>query len=72
MGRSSDSHSSATGGTIVTKDSDGNVRAFLGHVCGSGNLHISFNTIESVQEFYDSLIKFNFLEYKDGMEFLQP
>jgi hypothetical protein len=35
IGVSDDSHASHWGGTVVVKDSTGQVRAFFGHVCGS-------------------------------------
>jgi len=35
IGICSDSHYNPWGGTIVTKDSNGTIKSFFGHVCGS-------------------------------------
>jgi len=45
-----DSHGDRGGGTIVTRDSSGEIHTFLGHVCG--DLHAKGETLE---EFYASL-----------------
>lgn len=53
FGVCSDSHSSHRGGTIVLKESTGQVRAFFGHVCGS--LFPEYNLLaksESLEELY--------------------
>ena len=46
MWRSLNSHGHFRGGTIVTKDSRGAVRAFLGHVCGS--VQVRGDTLDEV------------------------
>jgi hypothetical protein len=43
------------GGTVVVKDSRGQVRAFFGHVCGSGMLKGAFGSTKSLDEFYKQL-----------------
>jgi hypothetical protein len=49
-----DSHRFKDGGTIVVKDSTGRVRAFFGHVCGSGRLGGWLREANSLEEFYNS------------------
>lgn len=51
FGVSDDSHSSAHGGTVVTKDSAGNTRAFFGHVCGP-RFFERLRDAKSLKEFY--------------------
>jgi hypothetical protein len=75
FGVCSDSHSSHRGGTIVVKDSTGQVRAFFGHVCGPRWLERAllhglksldeFQGPKSLDEFYGSetLSIFKFREY---------
>jgi hypothetical protein len=48
---SADSHSSFWGGTVVTKDSTGRVRAFFGHVCGHGAM-VPFSNAKSLDEYF--------------------
>ena len=49
-----DSHSEPGGGTIVSRDSAGEIHVFFGHVCG--DLHARGETLE---EFYTSLRGYN-------------
>ena len=49
-----DSHSEPGGGTIVSRDSSGEVHVFFGHVCG----HV-FARGETLEEFYASLRGYN-------------
>ncbi len=60
-----DSHSSPWGGTVVVKDSRGQVRAFFGHVCGSRALEIGLQQSDSLDDFYHSdwLRGFGFAEH---------
>lgn len=51
FGVSDDSHSSAHGGTVVTKDSAGNTHAFFGHVCGP-RFFERLRDAKSLKEFY--------------------
>jgi hypothetical protein len=55
------------GGTMVVKDSRGQVRCFLGHVCGSGAQSEFWGTdhSESLDQFYTRLVEsFRFVEHK--------
>jgi hypothetical protein len=52
FGVSSDSHDSHWGGTIVVKDSTGQIHAYFGHVCGPNRLEYILSTAESLREFY--------------------
>ena len=54
-----DSHSEPGGGTVVSRDSDGEVHVFFGHVCGRP--HAWGNTLE---EFYTNLRRYNRIEEK--------
>ncbi|MCK5708070.1 MAG: hypothetical protein KAI43_10495 [Candidatus Aureabacteria bacterium] len=65
FGVSSDSHSNPWGGTIVTKDSNGQIRCFFGHVCGSGFLRVIFTLTQpkTLDEIYNDKLK-SFKEYK--------
>jgi hypothetical protein len=72
-----DSHTSPEGGTIVVKDSNGRIRAFFGHVCGSTWLAFLTREWESLADLDTSLRSgplhsFHFGEYlfptKDGEE----
>ena len=53
FGRCQDSHGAwrRGGGTVVVKDSKGQVRAFFGHVCGAGNLGAAWEQW-SLEDFY--------------------
>jgi hypothetical protein len=64
-GLSEDSHAGRDGGTIVVKDSTGNVRAFFGHVCGPDMLQEVISRSNSLAEFYYtvSTSQFKFAEY---------
>lgn len=48
---SDDSHGDPWGGTVVAKDSRGDVRAFYGHVCG----HVQLGDARSLNETYQLL-----------------
>jgi hypothetical protein len=52
FGVSSDSHDSHWGGTIVVKDSTGQIHAYFGHVCGPNRLEYMFYKTQSLREFY--------------------
>lgn len=51
-----DSHASMFGGTIVTRDSRGNTRAFFGHVCGSSFLKATFTRANDIDAVYGALL----------------
>jgi hypothetical protein len=57
------SHRYRDGGTIVVKDSRGNVRAFFGHVCGDLMLSHGFQQAQSLDEFYGAEWWQGFTEY---------
>ena len=40
------------GGTVVVKDSRGQIRGFFGHICGSGGLKTYMYRVRSLDEFY--------------------
>lgn len=64
FGVSSDSHSSHWGGTVVLKESTGEIHAYFGHVCGHYRLQKIFNNAKSLQDFYqDEQWKGHFHEY---------
>lgn len=52
FGVSSDSHDSHWGGTIVVKDSTGQIHTYFGHVCGPNRLEYMFHKTQSLREFY--------------------
>jgi hypothetical protein len=56
FGFCTDSHSSMWGGTIVVKDSGGQIRAFFGHVCGCEYLDWRLRDTKSLDDFYGSEI----------------
>lgn len=60
-----DSHRSHWGGTIVVKDSRGQVRALFGHVCGPSFLKavLKMQDEKSLQGFYSSRYLHSFHEY---------
>jgi hypothetical protein len=60
FGICSDSHSSHRGGTIMVKDSTGQVRAFFGHVCGEYFLESALRMAKSLDDFYGSEAMRNF------------
>lgn len=63
FGVSSDSHSNPWGGTIVLKDSNGKIRSYFGHVCGSGFLKRLFKMpAKNLNTFYTTRF-FEFKEY---------
>jgi hypothetical protein len=68
FGRAQSSHGiwRRGGGTVVIKDSKGNVRTFFGHVCGSGHLP-SFSKLFSLSEFYQELAREGFREFPKPM-----
>jgi hypothetical protein len=51
------------GGTLVVKDSRGNVRAFFGHVCGGDYLDMELRFTKSLDHFYKLLHESGFKEY---------
>jgi hypothetical protein len=51
------------GGTIVVKDSRGNVRAFFGHVCGPHYLQTFFRETPDLDHFYARLKHWHFSEH---------
>ncbi len=50
------------GGTIVVKDSRGQIRAFFGHVCGPHYLQTFFRDITDLDRFYARMNQFRFTE----------
>ena len=50
------------GGTVVVKDSKGQVRAFFGHVCGDGALGDRWEQ-DSLAEYYHETLKCGFVEH---------
>ena len=46
------------GGTIVVKDSRGDIRAFFGHVCGPRYLHTFFRDAPDLDRFYARMNQF--------------
>jgi len=65
VGRASDSHSVPMGGTIVTRDSRGETRAFLGHVCGGTALRYLLDDADDLDSVYTTLLgTWKFMEYK--------
>jgi len=63
IGISSNSHHNPWGGTIVTKDSNGIIKSFFGHVCGPAFLQMIFPRATSVDEVYKILSR-GFTVYK--------
>jgi hypothetical protein len=66
-----DSHSSRHGGTVVVKDSRGDVRVFFGHVCGALQLSMPINEeeVEDLDGFYEFLLSRSSLrEVTDEMD----
>jgi hypothetical protein len=65
FGVSEDSHAGRDGGTIIVKDSSGQVRAFFGHVCGPDMLQDVVSRSSSPAEFYSILSRstLKFAEY---------
>ena len=68
LGISRDSHGILCrfhgGGTVVLKDSRGQIHCFFGHVCGPGWLRNSLADTRSVNELYQNLTKdYRFTEY---------
>ncbi len=61
------------GGTMVIKDSRGEVRAFFGHVCGAGYLEL-VDAPQSLDEFYNSLLtgERRFYEYPWPKDLAEP
>jgi hypothetical protein len=56
MGIGRNSHGSSVGGTVVLKDSRGQTRFFVGHVCGPrGHIHL-VDVTANLDEFYKSLV----------------
>jgi hypothetical protein len=58
------------GGTVVLKDSRGQVRVFYGHICGAGRSSFSYptNRVQNLDQFYAKLVEYNiFVE-----QFLTP
>ena len=53
------------GGTVVVRDSRGQVRAFSGHVCGHGELGPALWDAETLEEFYEALAGVDFIERPD-------
>lgn len=52
------------GGTLVVKDSRGHIRCFFGHVCGPGDHQSFMARANSLDEFYQLLVKYDrFKEY---------
>lgn len=47
------------GGTLVVKDSRGDIRCFLGHVCGPGGLRDRLSCTMSLDDFYKELIEWD-------------
>jgi hypothetical protein len=45
---SANSHGNPWGGTVVTKDSDGQVRTFYGHVCGHADIGMETKSLADV------------------------
>lgn len=75
FGISDDSHASIFGGTIVVRDSKGNVRCFFGHVCGEkfinaiffqSKINLRYKGINGVYKII--LEKIQFDEYKIAEE----
>ncbi len=53
------------GGTVVLKDSRGQVRCFFGHVCGPGGHRHYWYQARSLDEFYKQLVEYGtFTEYQ--------
>lgn len=70
VGVCKDSHGSPWGGTIVVKDSRGEVRAFFGHVCGPGFIKMILSRMRADQRddldgFYETIGR-SFEEYEEG------
>ncbi len=55
IGVCSDSHNNPWGGTVVTKDSNGTVKSFFGHVCGSHIIQMPMSKATSLKDFYANL-----------------
>lgn len=51
------------GGTIVVKDSRGNIRAFFGHVCGPNYLRTFFRDLPDLDHFYVRMKQLKFTEH---------
>jgi hypothetical protein len=67
FGVSANSHSSIDGGTIVVRDSRGDIHAFFRHVCGDSRaLQMGFDSARSLDGFYHSewFEQFGFTEYQ--------
>ena len=60
----SGSHSSSEGGTIVVRDSRGQIRCFMGHVCGEQLVYRSFKNYENLDELYNKCLEDRFKEYE--------
>jgi hypothetical protein len=56
MGIGRNSHGSSVGGTVVLKDSRGQVRFFVGHVCGPSGHMTLVDFTANLDEFYKSLV----------------
>lgn len=66
FGRAANSHGiwHRGGGTIVVKDSSGQIRAFFGHVCGSGILGPGVSDLEqSPESWYERMTETSFQEH---------
>jgi hypothetical protein len=68
LGISRDSHGLLCrfygGGTVVFKDSRGQIRCFFGHICGPGGHRSLMFEPQSLDELYDKLVKYyRFTEY---------
>jgi hypothetical protein len=69
LGVSRDSHGWMSkyrgGGTVVVKDSRGQLRCFFGHVCGPGGHEYYMTQARSLDSFYQTLLDHNaFTEYR--------
>lgn len=73
-----DSHASPWGGTIVTRDSRGEIRSFFGHVCGRYFLRsrLKMDNPENLNHFYSLLLgEYKFKEWKtdqNSTDTIQP
>ena len=69
IGICDDSHSSRLGGTIVIRDSEGNIYCFFGHVCGPGYLkNIKILQLKNMKEVLNFLTKNGFEEHNPAEE----
>jgi len=68
MGIGRDSHALMSmyrgGGTLVVRDSRGQVRCFFGHVCGRRGLAMYLHEAETLDEFYKGLVEGPFTEWQ--------